>query len=383
VELTWSGLTQWLKAKQLGFDLITPIVPAPSPQPPKLRDEGQLLTCLKAHMAEDDQKRASLNRALKEDVLDRSLADALLYVGSNGSKINDAMGETICRALTGNFRQDACAWSEAKDAITKKPRSVVFVTHSLGSRIVYDTLLELAGQKLRTRAGEIAESNNASGSSGNADADAAAKREVALAIGEDSSAAYMMANQLPLLGLVYIPPEYRNENQTHPFLKLTSAAPLMEPQAIGARSESLETRVARAAAAQGMVSSPATLSAAEKNIARIDCRQYSLLCFALYIAAKKNGAKAKVVDPAAATTFHIVAFSDTNDLLTWALPVPYADSSVYLDMDFANVFVQNSTRWAGVVENPATAHSGYFTNEAVRRVIVCGADGKTLRSPCH
>ena len=381
VELTWSGLTQWLKLKQLGFDLTKSILPAPTPPSAHLDNEGQLLTCLRAHPAEFDQERVSLNRTLKEDVLDRSLADALLYVGSNGSKINDAMSETVCRALTNDFTQDSCDWNRAKSEITTTPRSVVFVTHSLGSRIVYDTLLELAGQPLRGAAGEILESNPTTTKVGARDPNTAAKRAVALAIGEHSAAAYMMANQLPLLGLTYIPPDYSDEQKTRPFLRVMSVAPEVQPLAAGSAPETVVARVTEAAAAHGMVASPKTEADAERNIAKIDCRQYSLLCFAQYIAAMKN--QATTANASAKTPFHIVAFSDSDDLLTWALPAPYADPSVYLDMDFANVFVQNSTRWLGIFENPAEAHGGYFTNDTVRRVIVCGAAGETLRQPCH
>ncbi len=66
----------------------------------------------------------------------------------------------------------------------------------------------------------------------------------------------------------------------------------------------------------------------------------------------------------AAAPFHVVAFSDTDDLLTWGpADAVREDPSVYLLMDFTNVFVQNSPRWLGVIENPADAHSGYFTND--------------------
>lgn len=381
IELTWSGLTQWLKVKQLGFDLTKPIVPAPEPPPPNLHNEDQLLTCLKMHPAEFDQKRLLLNRVLKEDVLDRSLSDAVLYVGSNGSKINEAMSETICRAVTGDFTQDSCSWEKAKNSITAKPRGIVFVTHSLGSRIVYDTLLELAGKPLRAVDGEI--STSAGCPKDNPDPDAAAKSAVALAIGQDSSAVYMMANQLPLLGLTYIPPSYSNEQTTMPFLKIASAAPEIRTFAQNGSGKSLAARVEEAAAAHGMRASPHTLDQAERNIARIDCRQYSLICFAQYIVAMKNQAHPTTLHDPSKTRFRIVAFSDTDDLLTWALPPPYADPSVYLSMDFTNVFVQNSTRWIGIFENPAAAHGGYFTSKSVRRVIVCGADGDKLKAPCN
>ncbi len=95
VELTWSGLTQWLKVKQLGFDLTQDIVPAPPlTGGKKPKDEGGPVDVFAAlHGMTFTSSGVKLNRVLKEDVLDRSLADALLYIGDNGSKINQAMSE--------------------------------------------------------------------------------------------------------------------------------------------------------------------------------------------------------------------------------------------------------------------------------------------------
>jgi hypothetical protein len=78
---------------------------------------------------------------------------------------------------------------------------------------------------------------------------------------------------------------------------------------------------------------------------------------------------------------HIVSFNDTDDLLTWHIPPQYENDGTSPDdcrpaIAIADVFVQNATRWLGLVEWPATAHSGYFKNDDVLKVIRCGGKGK-------
>lgn len=66
----------------------------------------------------------------------------------------------------------------------------------------------------------------------------------------------------------------------------------------------------------------------------------------------------------------VVAFSDPNDLLSYALArSPLAAAATYPIID---VIVSNDVTYLGLVELPNTAHLDYAKNEAVRRLIACG-----------
>lgn len=66
----------------------------------------------------------------------------------------------------------------------------------------------------------------------------------------------------------------------------------------------------------------------------------------------------------------VVAFSDPNDLLSYALVgSPFAASADYPIVD---VIVSNDVTYAGLFELPTKAHSAYTENDAVRRLIACG-----------
>lgn len=68
----------------------------------------------------------------------------------------------------------------------------------------------------------------------------------------------------------------------------------------------------------------------------------------------------------------VVAFTDTDDLLSWSVPVEYQRAIGHLPLKFTNVYVQNAPRIL-VAEWPTSAHHDYFTNPKVRKVIRCGA----------
>lgn len=66
----------------------------------------------------------------------------------------------------------------------------------------------------------------------------------------------------------------------------------------------------------------------------------------------------------------VVAFSDPNDLLSYALVrSPFAAGAAYPIVD---VIVSNEPTYTGLFELPTKAHSGYTENDAVRRLIACG-----------
>jgi hypothetical protein len=164
----------------------------------------------------------------------------------------------------------------------------------------------------------------------------------------NTPAIYMMANQLALLGLADVPRDARSQDSSQPFF----AAPLFQLSAVNGSPPSTSAAAPK--------SSPSALNVRNDAFALGEARAQ---------AAKGAG---KTV-PA----LKLVAFNDTNDLLTWQIPSWYAnqgkgDANDRTKVELVNVFVQNDTHWL-VLEMPAQAHSNYFVNPEVWKVIACGA----------
>jgi hypothetical protein len=73
----------------------------------------------------------------------------------------------------------------------------------------------------------------------------------------------------------------------------------------------------------------------------------------------------------------IVAFSDPNDILSYKLGPYFAaeckiDKTFCSNPDVVDVGPHNDTNWFGIVENPASAHTTYWNNPYVKRVLKCG-----------
>jgi hypothetical protein len=67
----------------------------------------------------------------------------------------------------------------------------------------------------------------------------------------------------------------------------------------------------------------------------------------------------------------VVAFTDPNDLLSYAL----ARSTSVMSFDVVDVIVSNDSTLFGFVERPDTAHTAYRENEVVTKLIACGSKG--------
>lgn len=143
IEVTWSPLTQWVKNDRLADDFTMP---------------GSV-TCLPDQMGPEPIKGAKdmevqapgrllINRSLKEGMLDRNLADAAIYMGQYHTVMQLGLADALCHALTGQpvmkreggAPNPVCDWR--KGPMEPNTR-YIFVTHSLGSRLLYDTLLAL------------------------------------------------------------------------------------------------------------------------------------------------------------------------------------------------------------------------------------------------
>jgi hypothetical protein len=109
--------------------------------------------------------RATLNRGLKDNLLDDCFADALIYQGKSREAISEQMQAAIAAALS-----PGTSPSRARAPL-------IVITDSLGSKITFDALYQMA----------------AFGSGGARDAAANAIDRIAIV--------FMRANQLPLLAL--------------------------------------------------------------------------------------------------------------------------------------------------------------------------------------
>ncbi|MFL9867863.1 hypothetical protein PQR67_27120 [Paraburkholderia fungorum] len=316
IEVTWSPLTQWVKNDRLRDDFTEP----------------GFFSCLDVDESYPAQppSRLLLNRVVKENILDRKMADAAIYMGQYHTVMQLGMADALCHALTGQEvaplnpagPNPACDWREAR---VDPGTLYIFVTHSLGSRLLYDTLLGLLGK-------------NAPGVD-----QSALTREFPGATRyvhgmlANTPVIYMMANQLTFLGMANITAQDTSKTATH-------------KPAVGVGGQPA------AAADQG----PCT----------------DVIC--LLASAKAESVPAATLKsvPAASPKLDVVAFSDTDDLLSWSIPPEYERDP----LQFVNVYVRNATRFL-VVENPVSAHGGYFTSKAVWDVIRCGAQGSTV-TPC-
>ncbi|MGH8121864.1 MAG: hypothetical protein ACREPT_03745 [Rudaea sp.] len=337
IEITWSQLTQWVKTNQLGYDLTGPA------EPPTTRTAD----CPYPQNGEYKKPldREVLNHLLKEETLDRSLVDAVLYAGTYGRVMRRGMAEALCRALKGTRNPGGrlCTWPAVPDEPVRSQTAYFFVTHSLGSRLVYDTLLGLIGTDVTTSAGTFA------------NAEITASSESVKNFIVQTASIYMMANQLPLLGLAYEDGTHTSADGPVPYELFMSRSPISATPGGAPMQNAPLASVARKANLKSSVGALADLRMQYANKQR------------------------QPVD-----TLKVVAFSDPNDLLSWGIPKWYlrpVDESRPA-VEFTNVYLQNSPHWLGLIENPAPAHANYFVNDEVWRVIVCGATKGKL-NPCN
>jgi hypothetical protein len=332
VEVTWSPMTRWIKNSLLGYDA-TKLTPIPF-------GYGGPAVDLCSYDTKEDlignetpstpwfspPARLTANGILKWEVLDRSLADALIYSGSYGEAMQRGMAAALCRVVGGSSNGiNPCAWPATHDF---SHRHFVFVTHSLGSRLLYDTLLNLSGST--TQAGKYPNLFP--------NGYVAASTPVIASVIDSTAGFYMMANQLTMLGIADVPTSAPFE-EMQPYLFTQG----LQPAALA----------------------PASTSKSQKSAAQTDP-----LIQLLKLRPKHQANIVKDSEKLA-----IVSFNDTNDLLTWHLPAWYADSGGDNSpgIEIADVFVKNARHWVDAVEWPPSAHDDYFTDKRVWGVIFCGA----------
>lgn len=207
VEITWSPLTQWVKSNQLGYDSPS-TTPAPGATPKdctQAPDKGIALT-------KEPPSRLLLDRIIKEQIFDRNLSDAILYSGSYGATMERGVAEALCHAVTGTPAATRCTWPANPKSIGETDK-FFFVTHSLGSRVIYDVFLNLFGYSTDAKPNPFTDDEIAQ-------AEPAITRMLA-----STQALYMMANQLSLLGLANVPKDARSGSIQQPYFLPLSKMP--------------------------------------------------------------------------------------------------------------------------------------------------------------
>ena len=316
-EITWSQLTWRMKTKNLNHDLTAVGRTGYS----KRLSDADNECAEKARLPEDvfwqrdgtpPPPRVYANRIIKEQILNRSLSDAVLYAGFYNELLQRAVAKGLCDAITMTSSRskmirsnEAQCWVYASEMLVtlEKNTSYLFVTHSLGSRILYDVLRNLA-QINMYRDGPF-------GGSEDRAAFGAIKHLVC-----KSGAVYMMANQLSML-------------------KLATKGTLVDTIANDPQTWYMEY------ARRILGKTPA------QPLAPLSCFPKPLF----------------------------VAFMDTNDPLSW----PIHPSMSYANFDFLTAYVRN-TWWRWGFAAPEKAHSGYFENPEIGRLIACGTKGGRLRN---
>jgi hypothetical protein len=264
---------------------------------------------------EYEYRRSDINQMLKVFLNDR-LADPIAYFGENNEKMLHSVGAGICWMTTsdwddlppsGNPTCDRFIFTNLNDLMEDE---FVFVTHSLGSRIVTDAFQEHA-RIARDVIDKIAHTPE----------DQEKLKNLIDAFKYKHMRIYMLANQLPLLDLG------------------ASAPPVV-----------------------GQID-----AYCEPEGSKYDQRYFSEL--------------------------FIIAFSDPNDALSYALPPGYEDR--YMDSRLCPAIVNVSVNVADPINlfgltdfvNPMTAHGSYEDDEHVIGLIVGGIGNQEVDSKvaaeCH
>lgn len=363
IEITWSPLTQWVKRQQLAYDAKETMGSSPC-----------AAVAVDPYAGVEPPPRKALNRLIKESTLDLSLADAILYVGSYGQLIERGVAEALCHGVTDTPPDQTCHWP-TKEQAESDPYRYMFVTHSLGSRIVYDLLLNLQGIESTTRNNQLTDETLKD-----------AQFFTTQLVGK-LNGIYMMANQLSILGLANFDPHTLETQGPQPTFHGIGGIELNGPGTSGVSLMSVapESKTpqppnigqSKAALFKRTPDSPGTkLPYLEK------CEQpFQVLAYSRE--AQMEALRDKSMAPK--RPLSVIAFNDSNDLLTWHLPSWYSSagadqSNCKAAIDIENVFLTNTVWLPVLLEIPTTAHSGYFKNEAVWQAIACGAKDGALKA---
>jgi len=175
--ILWSPVTTPAK-KSLCYDV-------------KDRDGGEGVESIcKDHPTPYGKKRASLNTSLKDQLVDDCFSDAILYSGEEmGGHIRNEIAQALLKSV--GYRAGTKNLQALADHAAKEVAPLFFISESLGSKILFDTLLEMLGKRKPSENKTMM----------------APMSKAAQGTIERTWQVFMDANQIPLLSLACITPQ--------------------------------------------------------------------------------------------------------------------------------------------------------------------------------
>jgi len=239
-------------------------------------------------------RRASLNNDLKHFV-NQHLPDPLIYLGDAQLNIQLSVSQALCWMFTRDYEQipkqadQACLFDQYSPQQVRED-NYVFVSHSLGSRILTDALQMVTASLAKDVSQEETAANIA---------------DWQHALQDETLTIFMLSNQLPLLQLGREAPEVTNQFENY-----------------------------------------CTAGGAKRD--------------------KRVFARA-----------NIIAFSDPNDILSWAVPPDYEDKNIdsRLCPRLANVIIniaEVKSVFGVELAAPGEAHRGYDNDQRVIKIMARG-----------
>jgi hypothetical protein len=275
--------------------------------------------------AAHDGERALVNRLVKDQLVDDSLSDPLMYLGASGPFIRNAVKQVLCQVVHGTLRgkldEETCA-----GGALESNAAVAFVTFSLGSRITFDSVSDLYDREQPAMEGSNPPNPALPG--------AYAAGSAGQLLGA-TARMFMLANQLPLLGLARTSPLEAAEEAANPPTFAGAVRPLVVSKS------SLDRFLKRYQMVQAHRTHPQPLE--------------------------------------------VVTISDPNDLLSYAIPEDFAgaydsklpDGTQAPPIAFVNVTTLIAQRFLiGAIANPVQAHTGHVGNSKVMKMLVEGRPAK-------
>jgi hypothetical protein len=255
-----------------------------------------------------------INRSLKASLVDWGLSDVPLAVGPMGGILRDGLRLLMAKSAAfdpnevdvscgGTGGEEKYDWKAQLSRDNRLDQEFVGVTHSLGSYLLFNTLNpEFADAGQDLSAAEATRKT--------------AEENAMRYIFERTSLVYFFANQLEMLEIT----------------NLES----------GANADTVKSR--------GLAPAPPIPTNPAANF-RTLVNRWKEIQSSFQTALHPS-------DEAARENIQVVAWSDPSDVITYRVPK-------IGDVEVVNLYVQNATRWFGLLESPRKAHADYAKNKDI------------------